>query len=124
MGEMALYYAAADVALIGGSLLDFGAQNLIESCAAGTPVVLGPSTYNFAQVAADAVAAGAALQVRDADEAVAAMAALALDPDRRGRMRDAALAFAARHRGAAARIAALALALLRRRGRLSASAGR
>jgi 3-deoxy-D-manno-octulosonic-acid transferase len=124
MGEMARYYAAADVALIGGSLRDFGAQNLIEACAVGTPVVLGPSTYNFAQAAADAVGAGAALQVGDADEAVAAMAALALEADRRRRMGAAALAFAARHRGASARIAALALALLRRRDRLSGSAAR
>ena len=112
MGEMALYYAAADVALIGGSLRDFGAQNLIEACAVGTPVVLGPSTFNFAQAAADAIGSGAALQVRDADEALAAMAALSQDRDRLERMRAAARAFAAAHRGATARIAAIARELL------------
>ena len=47
MGEMALYYALADVALIGGSFAPFGAQNLIEACAVGVPVVIGPSSYNF-----------------------------------------------------------------------------
>jgi len=114
MGEMALYYAAADVALIGGSLRNFGAQNLIEACAVGTPVVLGPSTFNFAQAAADALAAGAALQVRDADEALAAMAALCGDAGRLDRMRGAALGFAAAHRGATARVAAIARELLRR----------
>lgn len=112
MGEMALYYAAADVALIGGSLRDFGAQNLIEACAVGTPVVLGPSTFNFAQAAADATAAGAALQVGDADEALAAMDALCRDPQRLRAMGEAALGFASAHRGATARVANLARELL------------
>ncbi|MGC2048919.1 MAG: lipid IV(A) 3-deoxy-D-manno-octulosonic acid transferase, partial [Gallionella sp.] len=50
MGEMFGYYAAADIAFIGGSLLPFGGQNLIEACAVGTPVLVGPYTYNFAEV--------------------------------------------------------------------------
>ena len=107
MGEMSMYYAAADVALIGGSLRPFGAQNLIESCAVGTPVVLGPSTFNFAQAAADALAAGAALQVADADAALAAMDLLTRNRARLDAMRAAALRFAAAHRGATARTAAL-----------------
>ena len=114
MGEMALYYAAADVALIGGSLRNFGAQNLIEACAVGTPVVLGPSTFNFAQAAADALAAGAALQVRDADEALAAMDALCRDRDRLKAMGRAALEFAAAHRGATERVARMVRELLPR----------
>jgi 3-deoxy-D-manno-octulosonic-acid transferase len=113
MGEMALYYAAADVALIGGSLRNFGAQNLIEACAIGTPVVLGPSTFNFAQAAADAMAAGAALQVRDADEALAAMDELCRDRDRLASMSAAARRFASTHRGATARVAAMVHTLLR-----------
>jgi 3-deoxy-D-manno-octulosonic-acid transferase len=113
MGEMALYYAAADVALIGGSLRDFGAQNLIEACAVGTPVVLGPSTFNFAQAAADALAAGAALQVRDADEALAAMDALCTDREALASRGEAAQRFAAAHRGATARVARMVRELLR-----------
>ncbi|MFN7780197.1 MAG: 3-deoxy-D-manno-octulosonic acid transferase [Betaproteobacteria bacterium] len=106
MGEMVLYYASADVALIGGSVLPFGAQNLIEACAVGTPVVLGPSTFNFAQAAQDALAAGAAAQVADADAALTELAAICADPARRARMSTAALAFAHAHRGATARTAA------------------
>jgi 3-deoxy-D-manno-octulosonic-acid transferase len=113
MGEMSLYYAAADMALIGGSLRDFGAQNLIEACAVGTPVVLGPSTFNFAQAAADAIAAGAALQVRDAGDALTTMASICGDPDKLNVMRAAARAFAAAHRGATERVAAMARDLLR-----------
>lgn len=114
MGEMALYYALADVALIGGSLLDFGAQNLIEACAVGTPVVLGPSTFNFAQVALDAVAVGAAVQVRDADAALAAMAELCGDPERLHAMSMAALDFSRAHRGSTARVVKIATELLAR----------
>ncbi|HEU0200873.1 MAG TPA: lipid IV(A) 3-deoxy-D-manno-octulosonic acid transferase [Burkholderiaceae bacterium] len=107
MGEMALYCAAADVALIGGSLLPFGSQNLIEACAVGTPVVIGPSTFNFAQAAEDAIAADAAVQVKDVTEAVAVMGALTSDQPRLEAMRRAARAFAAAHRGATARTVAL-----------------
>ncbi len=113
MGEMALYYAAADVALIGGSLRNFGAQNLIEACAVGTPVVIGPSTFNFAQAAADAIAAGAAIPVRDADAALAAMAALCDDAPRRQAMQAAARRFAEAHRGATARTARMVIESLR-----------
>ena len=117
MGEMALYFAAADVALMGGSLLPFGAQNLIEACAVGTPVVLGPSVYNFAQATADAVAAGAALQVANAQAAVSAMSSLSAEPARLARMRSAASAFARSHRGATERTVAHVLRLLNRSGR-------
>jgi 3-deoxy-D-manno-octulosonic-acid transferase len=115
IGEMALYYAAADVALIGGSLLPFGAQNLIEACACGCPVVLGPSTFNFAQAARDALACGAAVQVADAGAALDAMARLCADAPRRAAMRQAALAFAAAHRGATQRTAQRLIGLLERR---------
>ena len=103
MGEMPAWYAAADVAIIGGSLLPFGAQNLIEANAVGCPVVLGPSTYNFAQAAEASVAAGAALQVADADGAIDAALAIARDPVERERMAEAARGFTAAHRGATRR---------------------
>lgn len=65
MGEMFAYYAAADLAFIGGSLLPYGGQNLIEACAVGTPVLVGPHMYNFAEASRLAVSAGAAIQVSD-----------------------------------------------------------
>ena len=103
MGEMVLYYAAADLAVVGGSLRPLGGHNLIEAAACGCPVVIGPHTFNFAQATSDAVAAGAALQVADADAAIAALSALTQDAARRELMRSAAAAFSAAHRGATAR---------------------
>ncbi len=104
MGEMFAYYAACDVAFIGGSLLPLGGQNLIEACAVGKPVLIGPSTYNFADAVELAVQAGAAIQVPD-PAALAREAGLLLrDPAAARRMSQAALAFANAHRGATARV--------------------
>lgn len=103
LGEMRAYYAAADVALIGGSLLPLGGQNLIEACAVGVPVVIGPHTFNFAQASADAIAAGAALRVQDPAALAQAVRTLLTDRARRVTMGAAGAAFAARHRGATRR---------------------
>ena len=100
MGEMFLYYGAADAAIIGGSLLPYGGQNLIEACAMGVPVILGPHTYNFAQVSQDAIVAGAALRVIDARAALMEAQSLQENALMKKQMADAALAFAAAHRGA------------------------
>ena len=110
MGELFAYYAAASVngiACVGGSLLDYGSQNLIEPCAVGVPVLIGPSTFNFAEAARDALAAGAARQIGDAEKLVDAALGLLADPAARKTMAEAGRAFAARHRGATARTLAL-----------------
>jgi 3-deoxy-D-manno-octulosonic-acid transferase len=62
LGEMALYYSLADLALLGGSFAPLGGQNLIEAAACGCTVVMGPHTFNFSEVAERAVAAGAAVR--------------------------------------------------------------
>lgn len=104
MGEMLAYYAAADVVIMGGSLLEFGSQNLIEACALGRPVIVGPHTFNFSEASKSAIAAGAAVRVRDASEALAAAAAISADAARREEMGSKGLAFVAAHRGAVERL--------------------
>jgi len=104
MGELAAYYAAADLAYVGGSLLPLGGQNLIEAAAAGCPALIGPHTWNFAEAAEQAVACGAARRVADAGELAEAMSALFRDPVARERMREAGLRFAAVNRGATERV--------------------
>jgi 3-deoxy-D-manno-octulosonic-acid transferase len=106
MREMALYYGLADVALLGGSFEKLGDQNLIEAAACGCPLLMGPHTFNFAEAAELALEAGAARRVTDMDEAIAEGLALCGDMARRTAMQQAAQAFAAQHRGAAARMAA------------------
>ena len=105
MQEMALYYATAQVALLGGSFAPLGGQNLIEAAACGCPLVMGPHTFNFAAVAELSLAAGAALRVADIEAGVAEALRM-LEPGQRTARSTAALAFAAEHRGAARRMAA------------------
>ena len=116
LGEMALYYACSDVALLGGSFAPLGGQNLIEAAACGCPLLMGPHTFNFALAAKDALAAGAAERLADLPTALARALALldgssdAAGPAQRRAMAAAALQFAAAHRGAAQRMASAVLA--------------
>jgi 3-deoxy-D-manno-octulosonic-acid transferase len=104
LGEMPGYFAAADVAFIGGSLLPLGGQNLIEPISMGRPTLIGPHMFNFAEAAAGAIAAGAAMEVADAHALLAAVTELLEDAPRRAKMGADALAFHAAHRGAADRL--------------------
>ena len=103
MGEMPLYYAMADCAFIGGSLVPVGGQNMIEAAALGVPALYGPHTFNFTEAATQAVEAGAALRVTDAGALLQTVKALLTDPARRALMREAGRRFCAAHRGATAR---------------------
>jgi 3-deoxy-D-manno-octulosonic-acid transferase len=107
MGEMFAYYVACDLAFIGGSLLPLGGQNLIEACALGKPVLIGPHTFNFALATQQAIEAGGAMCVADAPELVAKASELLVDDATRGAMGEQALAFAEHHRGATARTVGL-----------------
>ena len=114
LGEMALYYGMANVALLGGSFARLGGQNLIEAAACGCPVVMGPHTFNFSEAAELAQEAGAARRVTSMEEGVRVAVELARDASARTAAADAAERFAAAHRGAAAKTVEAVLALLTR----------
>jgi 3-deoxy-D-manno-octulosonic-acid transferase len=103
MGEMAFYYAACDVAVIGGSFLPLGGQNLIEALAAGAPVVVGPSMFNFAEATRLALDAGAAIQAPDASAAVRQAVEMISDRKKRDEMARAGKKLCEAHRGATAK---------------------
>ena len=105
LGEMALYFGLADVALLGGSFEPLGGQNLIEAAACGCPVVMGPHTFNFAQASEQAQEAGAALRVADLTEGVDLARNLVANADQLARARMACGQFSQAHRGAAQRLA-------------------
>ena len=100
MGKMFAYYAACDVAFIGGSLLPLGGQNLLEACAVGRPVIVGPHTFNFEDATHGAIEAGAAIRVSDAEELGSAIDQLLSDSNRRRAMSEAGKRFTDAHRGA------------------------
>jgi 3-deoxy-D-manno-octulosonic-acid transferase len=107
MGEMFAYYAACDVAFIGGSLLPFGGQNLIEACAVGKPVLIGPHTYNFAQASELATECGAARRVVNAQELTQALVELFSAPDQMQTMSAAGFGFVKSNQGATEKAMAL-----------------
>lgn len=113
MGEMSFYYGACDVAVIGGSFVPEGGQNLIEALAAGAPVVIGPSVYNFAQATQLALEAGAAVQAADAGSGMRAARALLKDESQRTRMADNGKRLCEAHRGATERHLAACRRLLK-----------
>lgn len=105
MGEMFAYYAACDVAFIGGSLLPFGGQNLIEGAIMGKPLLVGPHTFNFAEIAEQAVEKGAALRIQHHGELEAAVQQLLTDTKLQEQMGQAALEFSRSASGATVKIA-------------------
>jgi 3-deoxy-D-manno-octulosonic-acid transferase len=100
MGEMFAYYAACDIAFIGGSLLPLGGQNLLEACAVGRPVIVGPHTFNFEDATRGAIEAGAAIRIANAADLAPTIATLFASPDRRQSMGAAGKQFSEVHRGA------------------------
>jgi 3-deoxy-D-manno-octulosonic-acid transferase len=112
MGEMAFYYGACDVALIGGSFVPVGGQNLIEALAAGAPVVIGPSVYNFAQATQLALEAGAAVQAPDARSGIREALRLLKEERERRSMGEAGMRLCESHRGATGRHVAVCRRLL------------
>ena len=107
MGEMFAYYAACDIAFIGGSLLPLGGQNLLEACAVGRPVVVGAHTFNFEDATRGAIEAGAAIRVSDAQELAGTVGRLLGDADLRHAMSEAGKRFTDAHRGATEKTLAL-----------------
>jgi 3-deoxy-D-manno-octulosonic-acid transferase len=100
MGEMPAYYAAACAALLGGSFAPLGGQNLIEAAACGCPLIMGGSTFNFADAAQLSELAGAAFRVQNWSEGVQKALEFCDESVYAHHMKNA-LEFAQTHRGAA-----------------------
>jgi len=103
MGEMYMYYATADVAFVGGSLVPLGGHNLIEACAMGKAVLTGLHTFNFSEITDQAIAAHAALRVDGARSMLREALALLNDDKKRQQMGNNAHAFFLQHQGATSR---------------------
>ena len=104
MGELFTYYAACDFTLVGGSLLPFGGQNLIEAAAMGKPILIGSHTFNFAEASNNALAMGAAIRVKNVVGLRAQIAFLTQNIAKREVMQQAAMLFSQTATGATARL--------------------
>lgn len=112
MGELLLFYAAADLAFVGGSLVPVGGHNLLEAALLGLPVLCGPHTFNFQEVTEGLLAAGAAWRVHDAAGLARQAALLLADPALRQDAGARGRALVERNRGALERCLALVDELL------------
>jgi 3-deoxy-D-manno-octulosonic-acid transferase len=112
MGVLPQYYAACDVAFVGGSMTRVGGQNMLEPAALGKPVVVGPHTFNFRDISRQLVENQGAIQVADAEELEAALNRLFEQPELRDRMGLAALGLVKKGQGAVQRTLARVEALL------------
>jgi len=86
MGELAHYYAACDVAFVGGSLAKTGGHNVLEPAALSKPVIVGPHTFNFEDITRQLIDQQAAIRVQDTSELEEAIRVLFSEPETRDRM--------------------------------------
>lgn len=103
LGELVSFCAAADVAFVAGSLDPIGGHNVLEPAALGVPVMVGPNTFNFADVTELLVDRGACLRITDADSLATALQRLLGQPELRREMGEIAMAVVESERGAAVR---------------------
>lgn len=107
MGELQLFYAAADVAFVGGSLVPTGGHNLLEAAAVGTPVVFGPHMFNFSEISRMTVERGAGVQVQNASQLAPAISDFLGNANRRFGAGEAGKRMVDENRGAVAKTLAL-----------------
>jgi len=106
MGELLQFYAAADLAFVGGSLVATGGHNVLEPALLGLPVLFGPHMFNFSEAGERLLEAGAAWQIANAAELAVAVERLLADPERRQAAGRRGRAVVERHRGALAAVLA------------------
>ncbi len=107
LGELRLFYAASDIAFVGGSLVPRGGHNVLEPASAGVPTLFGPHMFNFADISLRLLASDAAIQVTDHDDLADAVSKLLSNKALREGYGDKARRFVAQNRGALDRVLTL-----------------
>ena len=104
MGELPLFYAASDVAFVGGSLVPVGGHNILEPAALGRPIITGPHYFNFNEITQQFLDADAAIQIDNTETLADTVIQLLQDPLKRSNMGEAALKIMANSQGASKRL--------------------
>ncbi|MDH3563052.1 MAG: 3-deoxy-D-manno-octulosonic acid transferase, partial [Gammaproteobacteria bacterium] len=100
MGELQLFFAAADCAFIGGSLVPKGGHNLLEASAVGKPVVFGPHMFNFQEISQMTLERDAGVQIHSADQLAPAVSDFLGNANRRDSAGEAGRKMVEENRGA------------------------
>jgi 3-deoxy-D-manno-octulosonic-acid transferase len=90
MGELLRFFAACDVAFVGGSLVPIGGHNVLEPAALSKPVLVGPYTFNFEEITQALLDERGGQRVASGDELGEQVLSLLRDQDRREAMGKAA----------------------------------
>jgi 3-deoxy-D-manno-octulosonic-acid transferase len=106
LGELLMFYSAADAAFVGGSLAPIGGHSLLEPAVLGCPILIGPHNFNAPDVAQMLLSRKAAIPVVDADSLAAALVDLLGDADKRDRLRLRAREIVEENKGALGRLLA------------------
>ena len=112
MGEVPLFFAASDIAFVGGSLVPVGGHNLLEPAAQGLPIITGPHLFNSQEIADDFINLGACRVVADEVELATEVANLIDDPAAAGEMGQRGLTLLEQNRGSLERLLVLLEPLL------------
>ncbi|MCB1736064.1 MAG: lipid IV(A) 3-deoxy-D-manno-octulosonic acid transferase [Gammaproteobacteria bacterium] len=104
MGELTLLYAAADLAFVGGSLVPTGGHNVLEPAALGLPVLVGPHTFNFAEIVSMLLVHDAAREITDSDQLAERVIELLQDANLRHVLGENGRELIERNRGALERL--------------------
>ena len=107
MGELPFFYAASDVAFVGGSLVPIGGHNMIEPAALGLPILLGPYLHNFAEIGMRLLHQEAAFPVNNAESLAAEVLRFFRDPKLRYSVGDKGKKLVAADRGAGEQVVRL-----------------
>ncbi len=113
LGEMMLFYAASDVAFVGGSLVPIGGHNMLEPAALGLPILVGPHLHNFSYVSELLLAENALIIVNTAHEIASTVTQWIKNSVEAGARGQRALAVVKANRGAVAKHLELIAQLLK-----------
>jgi len=107
LGELTQFFAACDVAYIGGSLVPIGGHNMIEASALGVAVVFGPHLFNFQEISTQLLEADAARIIHDSDALAGVVTELLVDANLRHQLGENGKHFIESNRGALRRLLAI-----------------
>lgn len=112
MGEMGIFYAASDIAFVGGSFTPIGGHNLLEPAALGLPILTGPHLHNFVYISEVLLAANGAVLVENEGVLFKTLNSLLMDPKLCQELGQNALAVVAQNKGALKRLLTLVARML------------
>lgn len=107
LGDLAMLYATADVAFVGGTLVAVGGHNLLEPAAVGLPIIIGEHVFECAEISQHLLAQHAAQQVSNASQLSQVVLRLLTDTPLRTQSGQNARSFFERNQGASQKLFAL-----------------